>query len=60
MKIEKREVIFLSQKEVDVWTEFSQIVEEIERESNDPDIIYHINEIIDHMSIVREEIENID
>lgn len=60
MKIEKREVIVLSQKEVDVWTEFSQIVEGIERESNDPDTIYHISEIIEHMSIVREEIENID
>ena len=60
MKIEKREVIFLSQKEVDVWTEFFQIVEGIERESNDPDIIYHVSEIIDHMSILREEIKNID
>ena len=53
-------MIVLSQKEVDVWTEFSQIVEGIERESNDPDTIYHISEIIEHMSIVREEIENID
>lgn len=60
MKIEKREVILLSQKEIDVWTEFTQIVEGIERESNDPDIIYHLSEIIDHMSIVWEGIEGID
>lgn len=32
MRIEKREVIFLSQKEADIWTKFSQILEGIEKE----------------------------
>ena len=31
MRIEKREVIFLSQKEADTWTKFSQILEGIEK-----------------------------
>ena len=29
MRIEKREMIFLSQKEAETWTEFQQILEEI-------------------------------
>ena len=33
MRIEKREVIFLSQNEADTWTKFSQILEGIEKES---------------------------
>lgn len=38
MRIEKRELIFLSQKEADIWTKFSQILEGIEKESENPDI----------------------
>lgn len=38
MRIEKREMIFLSQNEADTWTKFSQILEGIERESENPDI----------------------
>ena len=60
MRIEKREVIFLSQNETDTWTKFSQILEGIERESNDPYVIYHICEIIGHMSDLWEEIEDIE
>lgn len=38
MRIEKREEIFLSQKEADTWTKFSQILEALEKESENPDI----------------------
>lgn len=38
MRIEKREMIFLSQNEADTWTKFSQILEGIERESENPDV----------------------
>lgn len=38
MRIEKREMIFLSQNEADTWTKFSQILEGIERKSENPDI----------------------
>ena len=38
MRIEKREMIFLSQNEADTWTKFSQILKGIERESENPDI----------------------
>lgn len=60
MRIEKKETIFLSQKEANTWIEFSQILEEIERESEDSYIIDHIDEIISHMSDLWEEIEDID
>lgn len=60
MRIEKREVIFLSQKEVDTWTKFSQILEGIERESENPYILDIISEIVDHMSDLWEEVEDIE
>ena len=60
MRIEKREMIFLSQEESDTWTKFSQILEGIERESESPYILDIISEITGHMSDLWEEIEDID
>ena len=60
MRIEKREVIFLSQKEADIWAKFSQILEGIEKESENPYILDIISEIIGHMSDLWEEIEDIE
>lgn len=60
MRIKKREVIFLSQKEADIWTKFSQILEGIERESENPYILDIISEIIGHMADLWEEVEDIE
>lgn len=60
MRIEKREMIFLSQKEADTWTKFSQILEGIERESENPYILDLISEITGNMSDLWEEVEDIE
>ena len=60
MRIEKKERIFLSQAEADTWTEFNQILEGIERESENPYILDIIGEIISHMSDLWEEVEDIE
>lgn len=60
MRIEKKEVIFLSQNEADTWTKFSQILEGIERESENPYILDIISEIVSHMSDLWEEVEDIE
>lgn len=60
MRIEKREVIFLSQKEADIWTKFSQILEGIEKESENPYILDIISEIVGHMSDLWKEVEDIE
>ena len=60
MRVEKIEKIFLSQKEVDTWTAFSQILEEIERGSNDPLVLELIGEIVGNMSDLWENVEGID
>lgn len=60
MRIEKREAIFLSETEVATWSKFSLILEAIERESNNPDVLDHVSEIIGHMSDLWEEIEDIE
>lgn len=60
MRVEKREVIFLSQKEVDTWTKFSQILEGIERGTESPYILDLISEITGHMSDLWEEVEDIE
>ena len=44
MRVEKKEVIFLSQNESDTWTKFSQILEGLERECEDSDIIDLVQE----------------
>ena len=60
MRIEKREMIYLSQKEADTWTKFTQILEGIERESENPYILDIISEIIGHMADLWEEVEDIE
>ena len=50
MRIEKKEVIFLLQKEKDIWDAFYKILEEIEKESNDPYILDIIGEITNNLS----------
>lgn len=60
MRIEKREMIFLSQKEAGTWTKFSQILEGIEKESENPYILDIISEIVGHMSDLWEEVEDIE
>ena len=60
MRIEQREMIYLSQKEADIWLKFSQILEGLERESENPYILDIISEIIGHMSDLWEEIEDIE
>lgn len=60
MRIEKREAIFLSQKEEDIWIKFSQILEGIEKESENPYILDIISEIVGHMSDLWEEVEDIE
>lgn len=60
MRIEKREMIYLSQKETDTWTKFTQILEGIERESENPYILDIISEIVGHMSDLWEEVEDIE
>ena len=60
MKIIKSEKIYLSQKEADTWTEFSQILEELEKESENPYILDIIDDIIGRMSVLWEEVEDIE
>jgi hypothetical protein len=50
MRIEKREVVYLSTKEMDMWSNFSTLLENIEKEVNSPSILDSIGEIIGHMS----------
>ena len=57
MRIEKREVIFLSQEERDTLDIFDKILEEIEEKSNDPYIISIIGEITGHLSDLWELVE---
>lgn len=60
MRVIKCEKIYLSQNEADTWTKFSQILEEMERESENPDILDIIGEIINYMSDLWEEVEDIE
>ena len=57
MRIEKREVIYLSQEEADTWDVFDKILEEIEEKSNDPYIISIIGEITGNLSDLLELVE---
>ena len=60
MRIEKREMIFLSQNEADTWTKFSQILEGIERESENPDIKDLVLETKSCLCALWDEIEDIE
>lgn len=60
MRIEKVEKIFLTAEEADTWEKFSQILDEIERESNNSDVLNNISVIIDHMTDLWEEIAEVE
>ena len=60
MRIEKKEVIYLSQKEADIWSDFDKILEGLERESECPDTIILINNIQSYLSDLWGEIEDIE
>lgn len=57
MKIEKIEKIFLSQEEVNTWTKFFQILEEIKKESGDEHILKLVGETLDNISDLWEEVD---
>ena len=59
MRVVKCEKIFLSQEETDTWRKFSQILEELEKESENPYILDIIGEISSLMSDLWEEMEDI-
>ena len=53
MRIEKREVIFLSQDEVDTWVNFIQILDELRRECENPDtknLVCEIQSLLDDLA----------
>ena len=60
MRIVKSEKIFLSQNEADSWIKFLQILEGVERGSENPYIIDLINKITSNMSDLWEKIEDIE
>lgn len=60
MKVIKCEKIYLSQNEADTWTKFSQILERIERESENPDIKDLVLEIKSCLCALWDGIEDIE
>lgn len=60
MRVEKIERIIVSIEEADTWTKFSQILEEMERMSNNPHTLNLISEIIGNMSDLWDEVEEIE
>lgn len=57
MRIEKREVIYLSNTEMDTWSKFSRLVENICKETSNPNMKEITNEMIDLMGALYCEIE---
>ena len=60
MRVVKCEKIFLSQNEADIWTEFDQLLEGLERGYECPDTIILINKIQSCLCDLWEEIEDIE
>lgn len=60
MRVEKREVIFISQKEADTWNDFDQFLEEIKRKSESPDIKDLVLEIQSCLGALWDGIEDVD
>ena len=60
MRIVKCEKIFLSQNEADTWTEFEQLLEGLERGSENPDIKNLVNKIQSYLCDLWEEVEDIE
>ena len=57
MRIEKREVIFLSQNESTIIEKFQQVMEGIHRGTSNPNIEESIDEILGHLNDLWEEME---
>lgn len=60
MRIVKCEKIFLSQKEMDTWTDFARILEALERGSENPDIKELVLETKSCLCALWDGIEDID
>lgn len=60
MRIEKREMIYLSQKETDTWTKFTQILEALEKGSENPDIKDLVLETKSCLNALWDGIEDVD
>lgn len=60
MRIKKIEKIFLTTEEADTWEKFSQMIEEIKRESDNSNILNFVDEIIDNMADLWEEIAEVE
>lgn len=60
MRIVKCEKIFFSQKEADIWYDFEEILNELKRECECPDILDTIDIILGHMSSLWEQVEDVD
>lgn len=60
MRIVKCEKIFLSLNEADTWTNFDQILEGLERGSENPDIKDLVCEIQSLLSDLWEEVEEVE
>lgn len=60
MRIVKCEKIYLSQNEADTWTNFDQILEGLERGSENPNTINLINKIQSLLGDLWEEVEDVE
>ena len=60
MKIVKCEKIYLSQNEANTWTKFYEILEGLERGSENPNTLSLINQIQNLLNDLWEEIEDIE
>lgn len=60
MRIVKCEKIFLSQNESDIWENFEQILEGLERGSENPNTINLINNIQGLLGDLWEEVEDVE
>lgn len=59
MKIKKREEIFLSKNECDTLADFGEILTEIERESNSPNVLGLVEKIQNLLGDLWDEVEGI-
>ena len=57
MRIEKREVIYLSNTEMDTWHNFARLIEGVHKETSNPNMKEITNEMIDLMRALYREVE---
>ena len=60
MRIKKCEKIFLSHNEADTWTKFEQILEDLEKECENPDTLSLVARIQDLLNDLWEEVEEVE